>query len=148
MLDRTIAQGALPFEPMWDPNTWKVPAYEFRIYGDSNASWYCIVDEEDYHWAIQHCWTKRVSRHSPWKWYLRRAVGVNSNGMRLSTHTLYLHIEILKRFQPTPPSPLHILVDHRDGNSLNCRRSNLRWATPVMNARNRFGRYPHDLIEG
>lgn len=148
MLDRTIDQGVLIFDDMWDPNTWTVPDHEFRIYGDVNASWWCIVDEEDYHWAVKYCWTKHVSLNSPWKWYLRRAVGVNRNGMRLNTYTLYLHIEIMKRTGILPPSPAHILVDHRDSNSFNCRRSNLRWATPGMNARNRFGRYPHDLIEG
>lgn len=36
---------------------------------------------------------------------------------------------------------------HRDGDTLNCRRGNLRWATHSLNARNVRGSHSHDLIE-
>lgn len=123
-----------------DPNTWDLSLLERRIYGDDNAQVYAIVDEEDYWHFTKYKWTTKRSRGGPeGKFYLRRAVGENANGMRLKTFTLYLHVEIMKRKDPVRPCVAHTLVDHRDGQSLNCRRSNLRWATPTMNNRNRFG---------
>jgi hypothetical protein len=134
---------------MWDPSTWVFPEHEFRIYADDRAQIYAVVDEADYHWAIQWRWSWKPSRRfGDTKFYLRRAVGENQSGFRLRTYTLYLHIEIQKRTGVLPPSPAHKLVDHRNGLSLNCRRENLRWATHSMNSLNRFGSHPHDLVEG
>lgn len=123
-----------------DPNTIDFTAPERRIYGDDNAQVYAVVDEEDYWHFTKYKWTTKKSRGGPeGKFYLRRAVGENANNIRLRTYTLYLHIEIMKRKDLERPCSAHTLVDHRDGKSLNCRRSNLRWATPTMNNRNRFG---------
>jgi hypothetical protein len=54
----------------------------------------------------------------------------------------------MKRTGIKPPTKKHVLVDHRTGHTLNCRRPNLRWATHSMNSRNRNGSTPHDMIEG
>jgi hypothetical protein len=133
-----------PSDP-WDPNTWQPTDHEFRIYGDDQAQTWAVVDEIDYHWAIQWRWNWKRSPCG--KMYLRRAVGENANGQRLRTYTLYLHVEILKRTGVQPPSPLHTIADHRDSNSHNNRRNNLRWLTPKQNGRNRFGRHATDLFE-
>jgi hypothetical protein len=123
----------------FDPNTWQPTDHEFRIYGDDNAQTWAVVDENDYHWAVQWRWCWKRSPCG--KRYLRRAVGENSNGLRLRTFTLYLHVEIMKRTSK-PPTGDHKLVDHRNGNSHDNRRRNLRWATYSMNSKNLFGLYP------
>jgi hypothetical protein len=125
----------------WDPNTW-AESTEYRIYADDAAQVWAVVDEVDYWWAIQWKWALKPSRGNR-KHYLYRTG--RTNGIRCSW---YLHVEIHRRREILPPSPLHTIVDHRNGNSFCCNRSNLRWATPVMNRRNLFGQFPHDLLEG
>lgn len=124
---------------MWDPNTWALDTPERFVYGDDLAQIAASVDDIDYQWAIRHRWTVKHSRGN--KMYLRRAVGESSGGVRLRTFTLYLHVEIMKRTGVFPASERHTIVDHKDGNSLNCKRDNLRWATPRENCLNLFGAY-------
>jgi hypothetical protein len=130
-----------PTDP-FDPNNWPQPNdHEFRIYGDNNAQTYCVVDEIDYHWAIR--WRWRFSGYG----YMQRAVAVGSmkDGSR-TAKSVYLHVEIMKRVRE-PTTPAHVIVDHRDTDKNNCRRSNLRWATYSMNNKNQYGLSPHDLVE-
>lgn len=116
----------------FDPRTWVTIAREHRIYGDDGASVWATVDAEDYwHFSAWRWCPTKACKSARRKSYLRRQIG---------NRTLYLHVEIMKRVEP-PPSPAHTIVDHKDGNSLNCRRGNLRWATPSQNARNLFGSY-------
>lgn len=121
------------------------------MYGDDRESLWAVVDEEDYHFLVKYRWCPNVkkSRRNPLKTktYLRRSIGENQDGQRLRTFSVYLHIEIMKRTGILPPSPAHIITDHRDGDTMNCRRSNLRWATHSMNSRNLFGCEPYDLEE-
>lgn len=112
--------------------------HEHRIYGDDRASMWAVVDELDYWYFSRWRWCPRQWKN---KIHLRRAVGESSNGQRLRTYSLYLHVEIMKRTGIAPASNLHCLVDHKNGDSLDCRRSNLRWATRTENNRNRFGSY-------
>lgn len=118
--------------------------HEHRIYGDNKASIWAVVDAIDYDFAIRHRWN--VLRRPRGGLYMRRAVGENANGQRLRTYTVYLHVEIMKRTGIEPPSPEHIIVDHRNGKTLDCRRSNLRWATPKQNRANVYGRYQHGFL--
>lgn len=134
-----------PNDP-FDPNTWQLSDHEFRIYGDNNAQTWCVLDEEDYLWACHWRWCWKKSQCG--SMYLRRAVGENANGLRLRTYTLYLHVEIAQRAGLPRLTPHHKIVDHRDGNSTNNRRGNLRWVTPTMNCFNMYGRRSADLIEG
>lgn len=129
----------------WDPNTWVEPE-PCRIYGDAQCQTFGLVSPEDYAWAAQWRWCWKKSQCG--KVYLRRAVGENQNGMRLRTFTLYLHVEIARRALLPRPTPFHKICDHRDGDSTNDTRENLRWVTPTMNCFNLYGRYSRDLIEG
>lgn len=120
-----------------DPNTWDLTPRVCRIYGDDNAQVEALVDEEDYQYLIRYRWNPKLTKG---KIYLRRAISTyHSEGGRAGSATIYLHVEIMKRKGVEPPCSEHVLVDHRNGNSLDCRRSNLRWSTKTMNNRNRFG---------
>jgi HNH endonuclease len=130
---------------IWDPNNWVVPDHEFRIYSDDRLTHYAIVDEVDYHWAIRWRWHLKVSKGGT-KFYLFRTQSEYSPGVRKQV-SVFLHVEITKRFRPIRPSANHTISDHRNGNSLDCRRSNLRWATPSMNRLNLHGEHPYDLAE-
>lgn len=130
----------------FDPNTWGIVPYEYRVYLDNNAQQWAIVDEIDYQWAIEYRWNIKRCRY--FKEYARRAISTyHEDGTRKGSQTYYLHIEIMKRTGKIPPTAFHKIVDHRNGNSLDCRRHNLRWATPRMNAMNICGQMAYDLVE-
>lgn len=125
----------------FDPNnwTWLNEPYEYRIYLDNRADLYTIVDEVDYWWAIRWCWNAK--RDPGGAIYTRRAVSTyDDNGTRISSATLYLHVEILRRSGKRKPTPKHKWGDHKNGDTLNCKRSNLRWVTPSGNQKFRWAR--------
>lgn len=112
--------------------------HEYRIYGDDNANIYAIVDEADYHWAVQFLWSPKYSRGGR-KFYLRRVTHerIGPTHRDRIQRTEWLHVAIMKRTGIEPPSELHTMVDHfPDRDSLRCTRNNLRWATPSMNRQN------------
>lgn len=132
-----------------DPNTWDIllfAPHEHRIYLDDTLEVYAIVDEIDYAWAVQWRWCAK--RDPNGKVYARRAQGVNRGGKRLKTFTVYLHVEIMKRMRKRRKSKMQVLVDHRNGRSLDCRRDNLRHATYQQNNANLFGIHYHQAELG
>ena len=131
----------------FNPNTWVYEPHEYRIYGDDRENVWAVVDEIDYHFFGQWLWSPKFSRDGR-KFYLRRNVQIGSKLNGRVQQTLFLHVAIMKATGIQPPSPLHVIVDHRDSDSMNCRRNNLRWATHSMNRMNRNGCYAYDLIEG
>ena len=132
-------------DDIWNPNNWKEDDHEYRIYADDKERMYAVVDKDDYFYFNQWLWNARVSRGGR-KYYLCRTKSGSSGGQRYDT-SLYLHKEIQERKGIKPPSEAHTIADHRDGDSLNCRKKNLRWATPSMNRKNINGENGHDLIE-
>lgn len=110
--------------------------HQHRIYGDNRESVFALIDEEDYHWAVQWSWGPKLSRGGSKIYLYRHSRGVS----------YYLHKEIMKRNEPEPPSPEHTIADHRNGQSLDCRRANLRWATPSQNSLNINGRYAYNFL--
>lgn len=140
-------------EDFWDPNTWEAEDKEYRIYGDDYETVYALVDPIDYHYLIQWRWKPKQSRISKGtkkpKVYLCRAVpeiiGPDryENGKRYQTRvtrTVYLHTVVAERANlPKPQTNKQLIVDHRNGDGLDCRRSNLRYATQSFNARNIHG---------
>lgn len=108
------------------------------IYLDDTGELFAIVDEIDYAWAVQWKWRVKFSKDRsngrPLKAYATRSGRIGGRGGR--NVSLFLHKQILQRTGEMPPTSAHIIGDHKDGNSLNCRRGNLRWATPQQNREN------------
>jgi hypothetical protein len=76
-----------------------------------------IVDADDYAFLTQ------------WRWHYSRSRGGNIYAKRSTRRgSLYMHRVILERAAGPAPSPEHT-CDHINGDPLNNRRSNLRWAT-------------------
>lgn len=126
------------FAPRWtvdpmDPRGWGSldPEPVQRIYLD-NRELHCLVDYEDWLWARDYAWRATESK-TKGKFYATRDTTIDGQRVKL-----FLHKEILKRVS-VPPSARHIIGDHKDGDSLNDTRGNLRWATPSQNSRNRYG---------
>lgn len=80
-----------------------------------------IVDAEDYEWLSKHRWF--CHKQIDGRLYAQR------QGLHRRAKKIIMHIEIMN-----PPPGL--LVDHKDGNGLNNRRSNLRLATYSQNSMN------------
>lgn len=103
------------------------------------ADIFIVIDEEDYVWA------------SAWRWNIKRSKnGKKLYACRTSSYggrdiSVFLHKEIALRSRGNPPTSCHIIADHMDGNSQNCRRGNLRWATPSMNRQNYHGIFAMQL---
>jgi hypothetical protein len=107
-----------------------------RIYGGAFADVEALVDEEDYLFFGRWMWLPRERKK---KIYLARSSGVY-NGGRQYVASVYLHVEILTRAEGPPPTRDRVICDHLNGDSLDCRRQNLRWVTKRQNNQNRFGR--------
>lgn len=100
------------------------PRVQPIIYLSRDLSQFTEVDEEDYGFLVRHLWSIHYDQRG--KAYVRR--------LRYRC-PIYLHRVILERMGP-PPSPLHTVCDHINGDGLDNRRRNLRWATPSENAKN------------
>lgn len=74
-----------------------------------------IVDDEDY---------EEISKH---KWYAKKC---RNKVYAVSGSHIYMHVLIML------PSD-GVIIDHRDGNGLNCTRGNMRYATYSQNGLNR-----------
>ena len=120
-----------------DPNFIDFGPWEHRVYGNKHLSEWALVDEEDYQWATHWCWCPKRDKRG--KVYYRRSISTyDLTGQRTGAQSFYLHIEIMKRIMPQPSAKLCI-VDHWNGNSLDNRRCNLRWATHSQNSYNVHG---------
>jgi hypothetical protein len=120
----------------FDPNTWAPSPETGRIWLDVENDVFAVVDYPDYQWAIQWLWSATTNSTGR-KLYATRSTRLYG---RAGPQTkLFLHKEILVRAGVKPPSEKHTIGDHLDGDSLNCRRENLRWATHSENSLNKHG---------
>lgn len=93
-----------------------------RIPITNHPDLFALVDDDDYDRVSQHKWYL----HQPGKqWYACRYRRVERNKYRSE----YLHRFIMST------AGAH-RVDHRNGNGLDCQKSNLRLATQAQNLRN------------
>lgn len=114
---------------MFDPRTWSDDLPYLPIWIDPELNLFTVVDRIDYDWAIGHLWQYNFNGRGK-KIYCKRSVRVGE-----IVTTQYLHKAILLKMSPQKDS--QHMGDHINGNSLDNRRINLRWATPSENARNR-----------
>jgi len=86
-----------------------------------------LVDAVDYGWLVEHAWNEWWSGRARWQLYAKRNTGT-------ARDTVRMHREILIRADPRPLAELIALHgDHRNGQTLDNRRGNLRWLTPLEN---------------
>ena len=101
---------------------------------------FAVVDLIDFEFALQWKWKAIKSKGRRAKWYAFRTTRIAGR------HVAYfLHKEICLRAHGLPPSREHLIGDHLDGQSLNDRRANLRWATHSENRRNLGGMMAQQL---
>lgn len=81
-----------------------------------------LVDDADYPLVASHTWGVVTQNHTS---YARTHIQENGQRKRILMHGL---------IQPTSAG---MVVDHRNGNGLDNRRSNLRTSTPTQNCANR-----------
>jgi hypothetical protein len=105
-----------------------------RIWLRERDGVFCLVDAEDAAWLSAWRWNVGWHAATPWKYYAKRNTGV-------ARSTVYLAREIMVRLDPRDEvfRSTHV-VDHINGNSLDDRRANLRWATTTENRNNRIAR--------
>ena len=105
-----------------------------RLELSSRRDIWCLVDADDYDWLIATGWNYGWHRNTPWKFYAKRNVGA-------ARSTVYMHREILIRALPDQAelAATHH-GDHKNGQSLDNRRANLRWLTPEANRASRIAR--------
>lgn len=89
-----------------------------------------IVDADDYEWLSQWTWHatkfKRMAREG---YYATRTQIIGSGAKTRKKRCVYMHRVILA-------AEAGQMVDHKDGDTLNNRRSNLRLCTKAQNAMN------------
>ena len=96
--------------------------YAFFLYKEDPKV--LLIDERDVHFLEEHKYTlSDCSRHGTRKWYLRR----EERGVGGKRVTIYLHREIMN-------APRGLVVDHLNGNGLDCRRDNMKVTWQKENA--------------
>lgn len=115
------------------------------IYLSDRIDLYALVDEEDYEWARQWVWGYTWASGAKVAnaiWLHGRKVELKNYAKRKEStgarKSVWLHRAITERAYGPPPTPEHV-SDHINGDSLDCRRRNLRWATKSENRRNLYG---------
>lgn len=102
-----------------------------RIWLSERDPIWTLVDAVDFEWLSKNVWNVSWGSRTPWQKYGKRNVG-------RSRATLRMHREIMIVADPRDEAFIagrH--VDHINGQTLDNRRVNLRWATNKENSNNR-----------
>lgn len=101
----------------------KVAARYVELGGGGGKKYYALIDAEDFERVSRFRWTVTdCSRHGTLKLYARRS---EWNG--ISSRTVYLHRFIMGE-------PFGLVVDHENGDGLDCRRANMTVVPQKINA--------------
>lgn len=136
----------------WNPNNWNMD-WDYRIYGDDYANIYCIVDQIDYQYLIQWRWRPKESKkhkgtRKPKVYLFRPGHETIGEGIRRQP-SIYIHQVVMDRKgDPKPKTNKKLIIDHKNGDGLDCRRVNLRWATISFNNKNIYGSHERELFDG
>jgi len=109
------------------------------LYLSGKGDHVAIIDAKHFVWASQWKWKAKPSKNGK-KIYACRNSTIGPRDI-----CIFLHKEICFRAWGRPPSPSHIIADHKNSVSLDCREDNLRWATPSENRQNYHGIYAQQL---
>lgn len=122
----------------FDPRTWPCDVPYRPIWLDVANNLFAVVDVEDYEWALQWQWRPKPNSRGK-KFYAVRSYRLGGRGGR--NVSVFLHKSILLRSDPIGRTARRKIADHQNGQSLDCRRSNLRWASARENNMNLHGSY-------
>lgn len=93
---------------------------------------FALIEAADEPFARQWAWNAGWWPKTPHKLYPKRNTGA-------ARSTIYLHREILIRHDPRDTAfRAQHQCDHINGQSLDARRANLRWLTPIENTLHRI----------
>lgn len=107
-----------------------------RIWLSERDGIWCLVDAIDYEWLTAPVlaggramtWNVSWGSRTPWQKYAKRNTGADRATVRM-------HREIMLRADPDGYGH-KLVVDHINGQTLDNRRANLRWATAAQNRMN------------
>lgn len=132
-----------PFDP-FNPNLIPIEKPDDVCYISLSSRWdlQVMLDRQDYEWAKAISWHHTYGSGGYIEVYpdimcIARPDHIYAN-YRSREGCRWLHREICERAYGKPRYR-DAITDHKNGNTLDCRRVNLRWASRAMNVRNRPG---------